>query len=118
MGAVREKWTDERLDDLGDRVSEGFRRVDDEFRATRAEMNARFDSLEGRSEARSASLEARFDSLEGRSGARSASLEGRFDSLEQRFDAMQRTMVQFAGAMVVAMVGLYATLVGLILTQI
>jgi hypothetical protein len=38
MEAVREKWTDERLDDLNDRVSEGFRRIDDEFRALRGEI--------------------------------------------------------------------------------
>jgi len=31
MAAVREKWTDERLDDLSDRVTDGFRRVDERF---------------------------------------------------------------------------------------
>jgi uncharacterized protein YPO0396 len=51
MEAVRERWTDERLDDLNDRVTEGFRRVDDEFRALRAEMNARFDALDAKIEA-------------------------------------------------------------------
>jgi hypothetical protein len=38
--AMREKWTDERLDDLNERVSEGFRRIDADLRELRAEMGA------------------------------------------------------------------------------
>lgn len=52
MSAVREKWTDERLDDLNDRVSDGFARLDGdvrelrgEIRELRGEMNGRFDAL-------------------------------------------------------------------------
>ena len=52
----REKWTDERLDDLSKKVDdgfaetkaemrEGFARVDGDMKGLRAEMNARFDSL-------------------------------------------------------------------------
>jgi hypothetical protein len=57
MKAVREKWTDERLDDLNDRVSEGFRRIDDEFRALRGEMNARFDVMD-------AKMDAKFEAMQ------------------------------------------------------
>lgn len=53
MQMMRESWTDERLDDLSDRVSDGFRRVDARFEqveggieALRGEMNARFDSMQ------------------------------------------------------------------------
>jgi hypothetical protein len=56
MSAVREKWTDERLDDLNDRVSEGFTRIDDDLRGLRGEMNARFELMEER-------FDARFDAL-------------------------------------------------------
>ena len=45
MEVVRSRWTDERLDDLSRRMDLGFQRVDEETRALRAEMNARFDSL-------------------------------------------------------------------------
>jgi len=38
MEAVREKWTDERLDDLNERVTEGFRRVDADLRELRSDM--------------------------------------------------------------------------------
>jgi hypothetical protein len=52
----REKWTDERLDDLNAKVDlgfadtkaemrAGFARVDAELRELRSEMNARFDAL-------------------------------------------------------------------------
>ena len=63
MMAPREKWTDERLDDLNEKVGdgfadtkaviadtkaemrEGFARVDGEIKELRREMNARFDAL-------------------------------------------------------------------------
>jgi hypothetical protein len=51
MEAVREKWTDERLDDLNERVGEGFRRVGDEFRALCGEMNSRFDAMDAKFDA-------------------------------------------------------------------
>lgn len=48
----REKWTDERLDDLNKKVDEGFARLDADIRELRrdlnalnTEMNARFDAV-------------------------------------------------------------------------
>lgn len=46
MTASREKWTDERLDDLNQKVDSGFERVDRELVLLRTEMNSRFDSLQ------------------------------------------------------------------------
>jgi hypothetical protein len=69
---ARATWTDERLDDLARRMDDGFHRVDEELRALRTEMNARFDGL-------------------------------------------QRTMVQFAGGMILAFM---AGFLGLIATQL
>jgi hypothetical protein len=53
MEAMREQWTDARLDDLNDRISYGFNRIDVDLRDIRAEIgslsaetNARFDSLQ------------------------------------------------------------------------
>jgi hypothetical protein len=51
MNAVRDKWTDERLDDLNQRVGEGFNRVDADLRALRLEMNARFEVVDARFDA-------------------------------------------------------------------
>jgi hypothetical protein len=45
MESMRSTWTDERLDDMSSRMDVGFRRVDQDIRDLRAEMNARFDAL-------------------------------------------------------------------------
>lgn len=46
MEAMREKWTDERLDDMNARMAEGFQRVDVELRELRSDMNNRFESMQ------------------------------------------------------------------------
>lgn len=62
MPVPREKWTDERLDDLNKKVDDvrtemrgGFARVDADIRELRSEMNRRFEAVD-----------ARFDALNGR----------------------------------------------------
>jgi hypothetical protein len=45
---AREKWTDERLDDLNARAEKGFDEVKGEIRELRADMNSRFSSVEAR----------------------------------------------------------------------
>ena len=42
MRWIRTSWTDDRLDDLNQRMDAGFARVDADLRA----LNARFDSLQ------------------------------------------------------------------------
>jgi hypothetical protein len=47
MEAVRDKWTDERLDDMNQRMGEGFDRLDKDIREVRSElvgMNERFEA--------------------------------------------------------------------------
>jgi hypothetical protein len=51
MEAVREKWTDERLDDLNARVSEGFDRLDEDIREVRSEISGVRSELDRRFEA-------------------------------------------------------------------
>ncbi|HMI80736.1 MAG TPA: hypothetical protein VK480_03005 [Solirubrobacterales bacterium] len=46
MAAVREKWTDERLDDMNVRMAEGFQRVDADLRELRSDMNNRFEAMQ------------------------------------------------------------------------
>lgn len=45
MEAVRDAWTDARLDDLNHRVDEGFKEVTNEFRALRLEMRTEFAAV-------------------------------------------------------------------------
>ena len=80
---AREKWTDERLDDLAKRVDRGFAEVKGEVRDLRAEMNERFNSID-----------SRFNSI-----------DDRFNSIDDRFDAMQRTMIIGFASIVASVVG-------------
>jgi DNA anti-recombination protein RmuC len=93
MELMTSRWTDDRLDDLKHQVDDLGRRMDLGF----AEVNRRMD--EGFAE-----VNQRFDAM-----------NARFD---ERLDSMQRTMIQFGGALIVALVGLTATQLGLILTQL
>jgi tetrahydrodipicolinate N-succinyltransferase len=47
MEAVRDVWTDERLDDLNHRVDSGFEEVNREFQALRLEMRTEFAAVRG-----------------------------------------------------------------------
>ena len=42
---TRDSWTDERLDDLSNRVDGGFSRMDGEFHAVRSEMRSEFAAV-------------------------------------------------------------------------
>lgn len=76
----REKWTDDRLDDLNKKVDNGFLKVDVRF----GEVNARFDRLETR-------------------------MDKQFGELNQRFDRMQFALIGSAAAIIAALIGLIAT---------
>jgi len=89
MEAMREAWTDERLDDLTVRMDRGFDRVDRDLRELRVEMDAQFDRLEGKMER----LEAKMERLEAK--------------MDKRFDSMWRMTL-----------AAYLTIVGLIVTQL
>jgi len=75
MEAMREAWTDERLDDLSDRMDRDFARVDARFDRFEAEVERRFDKLDDR-----------FDKLED-------SLGSRFERIDSRFEWLWRLML-------------------------
>jgi hypothetical protein len=54
---MRDKWSDERMDDLNRRVENGFNRVDADLREIRAEIKSEIGGLRGETN-------ARFDSLQ------------------------------------------------------
>jgi hypothetical protein len=99
MEAVREAWTDERLDDLNHRVDSGFEEVSREFQALRMEMRTEFGSV--RSE-----MATEFGSV-----------RGEVTGLRAEMAAMNRTLIQIgAGFMVTMFVGFAAT-IATVLTQ-
>jgi tetrahydromethanopterin S-methyltransferase subunit G len=132
MKTVRESWTDERLDDLKESVSDFGHRMDAGFAEGRTELrheaalirremregfqavDARFDSVDARFD----SVDARFDSVDSRFDSvdsRFDSVNERFDSMQGSIDALQRTIIQIGGGMAAAFC---AALIGLIATQL
>jgi uncharacterized coiled-coil DUF342 family protein len=59
----REKWTDERLDDLNKKVNDGFARLDGDIRELRNDLNSQVNGLRGEMNARFERVDARFDAL-------------------------------------------------------
>jgi len=51
MDAMRESWTDERLDDLNSMVDRGFDRIDADLRSLRADTKSGFERVDDRFEA-------------------------------------------------------------------
>jgi hypothetical protein len=89
MQAVRDKWTDERLDDMNGRMSEGFGRVDADLREIRSDMRGL------RSDMNSEFVAVR-------------------NEMSDRFDSTQRLIVQIGaglfGTMAVGFLGMVLTL--------
>jgi len=85
MEAVRESWTDERLDDF------------------RVHVDSRFDGLDQRFDA----IDTRFEMVDRDIRGLRAEMNGRFNSLE-------RTLMQLGGGLAIALIGLVGVLIGVI----
>jgi hypothetical protein len=59
----REKWTDERLDDLQVEMRAGFVRVDGEIKELRRDLNQQVNGMRGEMNSRFDKVDARFDAL-------------------------------------------------------
>src|SRR5260370_21952384 len=81
---------DGRLDALSNRVGYLSGRVD--------EMSNRVDDLSNRIDQGFAQVDARFTQI-----------DARFTQIDARFDALQRTLLQLGGGVIVALLGLIAT---------
>jgi tetrahydromethanopterin S-methyltransferase subunit G len=81
---VRERWTDERLDDLNKTVDDGFEQVDKRF----DKVDQRFDRLEAKvltreeADQRFAEIDKRLDRMDARFKAMQSMMERRFDTLQ------------------------------------
>jgi hypothetical protein len=101
METVRESWTDERLDDLKESVSDLSRRVDAGFSEGRMEL--RHEAALIRKE-----MKEEFQAV-------NMPFDERFGAMQGSFDALQRTIIQIGGGMAAAFC---AALIGLIATQL
>jgi hypothetical protein len=59
----REKWTDDRLDDLNKNVHHGFARVDESLRELRGELKSEAKAIRGEMNGRLDKLDTKFDRL-------------------------------------------------------
>jgi len=100
MEAMREAWTDDRLDDLASRMDQGFDRVDGDVREPRAEMKAGFERVDREIADVRSELKASFDRVEARSEARFDAVQARFDAMQGTLSALQRTMLQIGGGLI------------------
>jgi chromosome segregation ATPase len=103
MEAMRQSWSDDRLDDLNKRVDDGFARVEDRIDRLDEKLEARFDHLDAKIDRKidTSSHELRMEMKAG------------FDDVNARFDRMQQTMMQIGagliGVLIAASAGLIAT---------
>jgi len=134
MEAMRESWTDDRMDDLNGKVDvvrvemkTDFAAVrgemKDEFAAVRAEMREGFERIEKRFDKiderfdkvdeRFDKVDERFAKVDERFERAAVRSEGRFEAMMDRLYSMQRQMIQvYAGlfaALFVAVAGVIAT---------
>jgi hypothetical protein len=100
MEAMRNSWTDDRLDLLNQRVDEGFERMGSEFVRVEKRFDERFAEGFGRMDAEFARVDKRFDVGFGRMKDEFARIDKRFDKVEDaivllgtRFDSLQRTLI-------------------------
>jgi hypothetical protein len=109
MEAMREAWTDERLDDLKDQVERRFDQVDARF----DQVDARFAQVDARFE----QVDARFDRVDRDIHDLRVELKAEmafhFGRLDANLNGLQRTLIQVGagliGTTIVAAAGLIAT---------
>jgi F0F1-type ATP synthase membrane subunit b/b' len=137
MEAVRQSWTDDRLDDLSRHMDKRFDRVEGDIRELRAEtretgsalqkeLTGTKDSLQDEISATRHSLGreigATRDSLQREIGATRDSLQREIgaakDSMQDQLLTMQRTMIQVGGGLIAANLTLMAAVLGLMVTQL
>lgn len=90
MMSPREKWTDERLDDLSVKVDQGFSEVKTEMREGFARMEARFEKIDERFE----KIDERFEKV-----------DERFEKFDGRFHDLNRTLLGGAVVIIATLVG-------------
>ena len=110
--APREKWTDDRLDDLNQRVNDGFARVEGDIRGLQVEVKKQGESLRAEMSTRLGETEARLEKkIDGVKG----DLDGVKGDLEKKIDSLGKSVAEVRGVIDRA---LFVGVAALILTQI
>ena len=119
---AREAWTDERLDDLSERVAgidrrmeAGFAKMREEFRAMRSEMREEFKAVRGE-------MGVGFNAVRGEMGQEIKAVRGEmgvgFNAVRAEMLSLHRTtMTVVIGGFVTMLVGFGGTIATILLTQ-
>lgn len=94
MMSPREKWTDERLDDLSVKVDRGFADV-------KAEMKAGFERMEAKMDERFAQVDERFNQMD----KRFEKVDARFERMEDRFHTLNLAFIGGAAVVIATLLG-------------
>lgn len=94
MMSPREKWTDERLDDLSVKVDRGFADV-------KAEMKAGFERMEAKMDERFAQVDERFAQMD----KRFEKVDARFERMEDRFHTLNLAFIGGAAVVIATLLG-------------
>jgi hypothetical protein len=94
----REKWTDERLDDLNKKIDGGFADTKAVIADTKAEMRAGFARVDGEIAELRREMNGRFNSVDAR-------FDKLNDSINARFEALNRTLIGGLFVLVAAIIG-------------
>ncbi|HEU5143046.1 MAG TPA: hypothetical protein VFU04_07815 [Solirubrobacterales bacterium] len=104
MEAMRQSWTDDRLDDLSGRMEQRFDKIE-------AEMDQRFGKVE-------AEMDQRFGKVESEVRDLRLQIIETDRHRQTEFNSLQRTMIQVGGGLLAANTGLMAAVIGLMITQL
>jgi archaellum component FlaC len=116
MEAMREAWTDDRLDDLANRMDHGFDRVDKDIRDLRVETKSDIAQLRGEMKERFDKVDERFDKVDerfdkvderfDRVDARFERIEDKFDKVDARFERIDGRLDSIQHAIALGAIGL------------
>ncbi len=105
MEAMRESWTDDRLDDLNGKVDALRVEMKSDFVAVRGDMSERFDKVDERFD----KIDRRFDKMDDRFERRFERIDERFQAMDSRLLQIYQTMLWFCGIALAALIGFLAT---------
>ena len=98
----KEKWTDERLDDLNGKVDKGFEETKAEFKDVRREMQEGFARVDGVFKDLRREMKEGFDKMD----ARFDKMDARFDKMDARFESLSQILIGGALVIIAALIGL------------
>jgi hypothetical protein len=108
MEAMRQTWTDDRMDDLAERMETGFAQAHVDLAATREDLRG---EIKGQGQELRGEIKAQGEELREEMAALRSDVTVRLESLNAVVAAGQRTMLQICSGLCVALIATMATLI-------